>query len=310
MHRARGKTQNKLSVMERRIPQNPKFKNVKSKLNTGTTVDKVRLISHKEYLKRRDETFYRLLPRNLKDMFSEYEDSGSFVPSGPEMVAKMVRSDDGAYTLERVPESNNMHDDLATTGGPRIVTHDEDDDVAHNYPYLILDVRSAEEFNQNRIHRAKSFPSAHVNRDRLHPDLYHYKNKDSTLIILYENEERLAIQTAKALSEKGFDNLYVLQGGMLDFCEQEPHFVEGQRPVSKRPRNAARSSQRDGCRDAYKVPSALSSRASVTHSKTRTSRRKSSEVDSNVDSILSHLSVADSVITQSHRRKHQTQILR
>ena len=107
------------------------------------------LLAHKEYLKRRDETFYRLLPQNLKEMFSEYEDSGSYVPSGPEMVAKMVRTENGEYELERVPESNNNQT------GPRIVSYDEDDDVEEDYPYLILDVRSPEEFRLNRIHRGK-----------------------------------------------------------------------------------------------------------------------------------------------------------
>ena len=44
-----------LAVMERTVPKSAKYANVQSKLNTGLTVDKVRVISAQEYARRRDE---------------------------------------------------------------------------------------------------------------------------------------------------------------------------------------------------------------------------------------------------------------
>lgn len=292
MHKARPKK--KLGVMEKRIPTNPKFKNVQSKLDTGKTVDKVRLISHKEHLKRRDEAFYRITPLNLSELFEEYEDTGAY--RGPEMVAKMVKSATGNYAIEREPESNNQ--------GPRIVTYEEDENVQEEFPYLILDVRSREEFKINRIHRAQSFPAAHVNRENLHPDLYKFKNKDNTLIVFYENEERLASQTATALSEKGYNNIFVLAGGLLEFSARKPAYVEGQLPTQ--PKAAAKPSRR-GSRDAYKVPSALSSTGGFSRRGSASGRNKSSISD--VDSVMSNLTVAESVISRASARKNRTQVL-
>lgn len=89
-------------------------------------------------------------------MGNSYEQDG-------EMVAKMVKNEKGEYTLERMPVDDNQ----VNNGGPKIVTYDADEDIQQEFPYLILDVRSAEEFKVNRIHRSEHFPLSNLNRDRI-----------------------------------------------------------------------------------------------------------------------------------------------
>ncbi|KAE9049530.1 hypothetical protein PR003_g25073, partial [Phytophthora rubi] len=158
MHRAKAKAP--LSIMEKRIPQNPRYKNTQSKIDSGSTVNKVRLISHKEFLKRRDETFRRITCRCLADLFGEYEDTGS--ASQPEMVARMVKGSDGEFSMERVP----VDEDNQESCGPRIVSYEAEEKEDYDPPYLVLDTRTKDEFAANRIHRAKNYPS--TSREREH----------------------------------------------------------------------------------------------------------------------------------------------
>lgn len=100
-------------------------------------------------MQRRDEPFYRITAKNVTELFEEYEDNGSYVASGPELVAKMVKDENGEYSMQRQPENNQN----GLAGGPRIVSYEENEDIQEDYPYLILDNRSVQEFNINRIHR-------------------------------------------------------------------------------------------------------------------------------------------------------------
>ena len=42
-------------------------------LDTGLTVDKVKLVSSSEYARRRDEIFYRITRKQLSELYEEYE---------------------------------------------------------------------------------------------------------------------------------------------------------------------------------------------------------------------------------------------
>jgi hypothetical protein len=52
-------------------------------------------------------------------------------------------------------------------------------------PYLVLDIRTEEEFDDCHIVEARSYPSPLFHHDRISPELHSYKNKEDRLIILY-----------------------------------------------------------------------------------------------------------------------------
>ncbi|ETK97087.1 hypothetical protein F441_00352 [Phytophthora nicotianae CJ01A1] len=287
MHRAKPKAP--LSIMEKRIPQNPKYKNTQSKIDSGTTVNKIRLISHKEFLKRRDETFRRITCRCLAELFNEYEDTGG--ASQPEMVARMVKGANGEFTMERVPVSEGNQENC----GPRIVSYEADEMEDYDAPYLILDTRSKEEFAVNRIHRAKNYPTTFLNRDVLLPEMHQFKNQDSKLIILYDLDDKTVAQTAHTLVQRGFDNIYVLTGGLVDYADEYPEHIEGT-PLPPKPVDPAKKSAR---REVYKGSSAASNRSV----RSVATRRKGTPSD--VSSVMSNLSVAESVISKATARKER-----
>ncbi|CAK4651602.1 unnamed protein product [Aphanomyces euteiches] len=262
-----------MTIMEKRLPQNPKYKDTQSKLNTGNTVNNVRLISSKEFLKRRDETFRRVTPRCVADLFREYEDTGKGDANAPEMVARMVKDGDGNYVMQREASENNQDHT-----GPRIVSYDAEEGENYDVPYLILDTRPREDFVENRIHRVVS----------------HGKNQESKLIILYCMDEKLSSQSATLLGQKGFDNIYVLSGGLMEYAALYPDHVEGTPP----PKPSSRDNKKPA-RDLYKSGTALTSTAKSV--KSVATRKKDSESD--ISSVASHQSVAESVISKATERK-------
>ncbi|KAF1323942.1 hypothetical protein FI667_g10209, partial [Globisporangium splendens] len=231
--------------MEKRIPQNPKYKSLQSKIDTGAAANKVRLISTKEFLKRCDETFHRVTCACLAELFNEYEDGGDSAGGQPEMIARMVRKDDGKFVMEHVPAEDNQ----SSAGGPRIVSYDAEEQEEYDPPYLILNTRTKEEFAANRIHRAKSFPASHLCRDMLLPEMHRF----SKLIILYDLDEKTVPQTAHTLVQRGFDNIYVLTGGLIDYADAYPDHIEGI-PLPKKPVDPSKKPTRD----VYKGSSGLS----------------------------------------------------
>ncbi|KAL4101583.1 hypothetical protein PRIC1_005335 [Phytophthora ramorum] len=289
MHRAKPKAP--LGIMEKKIPQNPRYKNTQSKIDSGSTVNKVRLISHKEFLKRRDETFRRITCRCLAELFSEYEDTGS--ASQPEMVARMVKGANGEFSMERVP----VGDDNQESCGPRIVSYDAEEKEDYDPPYLLLDTRTKEEFAANRIHRAKNYPATFLNRDVLLPEMHQFKNQETKLVVIYDLDDKVVAQTAHTLVQRGFDNIYVLTGGIIDYADEFPDHIEGT-PFPPKPVDPAKKSTK---RDVFKGPSALSSTASSRSVRSVATRRKGTPSD--VSSVMSNLTVAESVISKATARK-------
>lgn len=106
----------------------------------------------------------------LNELFQEYEDTGTESSGQPEMVARMVKQDNGKFVMERVPSEDNQ----VGSSGPRVVSYDADEREDYDPPYLILDTRTKEEFTVNRIHRSKNFPAAHLNRDVLLPEMHQF----------------------------------------------------------------------------------------------------------------------------------------
>ncbi|TMW55614.1 hypothetical protein Poli38472_010496 [Pythium oligandrum] len=291
MHRAKPKTP--LNIMEKKIPVNPKYAKTQSKIDSGTTVQKVRLISHKEFLKRLDETFRRVSPKCLEELFGEYEDGGGSVSDQPEMVAKMVKKSDGKFIMERVPAEDNQSHGGAS--GPRIVSYEAEEQEEYDPPYLILDTRTKEEFAVNRIHRAKNFPAAYLNRDVLLPEMHRFKNQESKLIILYDQDEKTVTATAHTLVQRGFDNVYVLTGGIVDFSDEYPDRIEGL-SLPKKPKDPSKKATKE----MYKNAPALSTTGPKSI-KSVSTRKKDNASDAS--SVVSTLSVAETVISRAAVRK-------
>ena len=93
--------------------------------------------------------------------------------------------------------------------------------------FLLLDLRDPDDYDFWRIKESINFPAAKIAQDKMIPELYRFKNKANKLIIVYMNDERKGCQAANLLSEKGYDNVFLLSGGIEQFNEEFNHMVEG-----------------------------------------------------------------------------------
>ncbi|KAJ1405921.1 Rhodanese-like domain-containing protein [Ochromonadaceae sp. CCMP2298] len=190
-----------LAPMERRVPKSEKYAHVRGTIDTGMTVDKVKFVTAREYSKRRDEIFFRITKQQLYQLLAEYE--------GEE--------------FECIQETSNNR--------LKIVSYTEFSEPVYEKPYLLLDVREIDSFNQFHILQARSFPYQMLRRDLMHPEIYRFRNKPDTLVVLCCEDEKMSRESAKVLVDRGVDNVYLLTGGINEFAYEYPSFIEGMAPI-------------------------------------------------------------------------------
>uniref|UniRef100_A0A915EW11 Rhodanese domain-containing protein n=1 Tax=Echinococcus canadensis TaxID=519352 RepID=A0A915EW11_9CEST len=83
-------------------------------------------------------------------------------------------------------------------------------------PYLLLDVRDRDEFDQCHIIKAISYPHTMLSRciNFEIRQMLAFRNKPGHIIICYDEDERLAPRVATMLTERGYENIFVLSGGL------------------------------------------------------------------------------------------------
>ncbi|XP_034734797.1 centrosomal protein of 41 kDa isoform X2 [Etheostoma cragini] len=91
-------------------------------------------------------------------------------------------------------------------------------------PYLLLDVRDRDLYDRCHIISSHSFPIAMLSRT-MNPytkDVLGYKNTAGKIIIVYDEDERIASQAATVMCERGFENLFLLSGGLKVIAQKFP----------------------------------------------------------------------------------------
>ena len=115
--------------LDRRVPTNPKFAHIGSRLDTGKTINKVKYMSANAYLKRQDEVFFRISANQLGELMGEYDDEGNGgnSPQQQQQQQQLQRRAGGG--------SPNVR------GGPTIVQYSEEEQPAYDKPFLLVDIR-------------------------------------------------------------------------------------------------------------------------------------------------------------------------
>lgn len=79
---------------------------------------------------------------------------------------------------------------------------------------MLLDLRDSDEYSLYRIKESLNFPAPNIARDRIIPELFRFKNQPDKLIIVYMQDERKGTQAAQLFFEKGYENVYLVSGGI------------------------------------------------------------------------------------------------
>ncbi|XP_054487175.2 centrosomal protein of 41 kDa isoform X2 [Agelaius tricolor] len=257
--------------LTRRIPPNPKYQHIKTRLDTGNSLSKY--MEKLEEIKRnyrykKDELFKRLKVTTFAQLVLQV---ASLSNEGLEVTNEELHKlqgagaagDDGAGTNGKgSPEgtaspvlflnSSGAGESLRSTlqsvisgVGELDVEKDspkkeDKDSQARERPYpdcpfLLLDVRDRDAYEQCHIVGAYSYPIATLSRT-MNPytnNILEYKNAHGKIIIVYDNDERLASQAATTMCERGFENLFMLSGGLKVLAQKIPEgLITGTLPVS------------------------------------------------------------------------------
>lgn len=83
-------------------------------------------------------------------------------------------------------------------------------------PYLLLDIRDRDEYQKCHMITALHYPIAMLSRsvNNETPELLAYKNQPGKIVVIYDDDEKIAPKAAQTLVERGYDNLFLLSGGL------------------------------------------------------------------------------------------------
>ncbi|KAM4618172.1 centrosomal protein of 41 kDa [Polymixia lowei] len=162
-------------------------------------------------------------PVHLLDISSEAGDSSC----SPRSTLQSVISGVGELDLDR---NGQKMVNLTRLSSPRLADRPYPD-----CPYLLLDVRDRDQYDQCHIISAYSYPIAMLSRT-MNPytkEVLEYKNAAGKIIIAYDEDERVASQAATTMCERGFENLFMLSGGLKVIAQKFPEgMTTGSIPAS------------------------------------------------------------------------------
>uniref|UniRef100_A0ABM5GLL4 Centrosomal protein of 41 kDa isoform X1 n=1 Tax=Pogona vitticeps TaxID=103695 RepID=A0ABM5GLL4_9SAUR len=261
--------------LTKRIPQNPKYQHIKTRLDTGSSMtkytEKLEEIK-RNYRYKKDELFKRLKVTTFAQLViqvASLSEANSEVPSEEtqkldegdaapaENSADVVAETNGKVSPGEKPASpilfiNNtgageayrstLQSVISGVGEldlgkdtPKKTETSVKEGPYPDCPYLLLDVREREAYEQGHIVGAYSYPIATLSRT-MNPytnNILEYKNAHGKIIIVYDDDERVASQAATTMCERGFENLFMLSGGLRVVVQKIPEgLMTGSFPAS------------------------------------------------------------------------------
>jgi len=220
-----------VSTMDKKIHENPRYKHVGKTLDTGsskTKLDKKIEDSKNNFKYQHGEIFKRMKCSTFIQLVIQVE---TFVE---QRTLSPIQDDD--ETLPPTPRPVDEVPDTARSCDSRfsnVIRGVGELDVNKpapimeekpEKPYLLLDVRDSDAFDKCRITGAVNFPSAMLSRAQNYftKQVLDYINKEGRIIIIYDEDERLAQVCTTTMIERGVDNIFMLSGGLKVLHQRFP----------------------------------------------------------------------------------------
>ncbi|XP_058502292.1 centrosomal protein of 41 kDa [Solea solea] len=240
-----------VKYMEKRIPKNPRYQYVKTKLDTGCSLTNYLDDIRRNYKYRKDEIFKRLGVSTFAQMIlqvasvSELNEIEDDIDSHrPEDCLSLASDVDSACHSDRSSAEHTgemCHSARSTLlsvisgmgelsreekiSEPKLPDSPKQTDGPYpDCPYLLLDVRDRDHYDRCHIISAHSFPVTMLSRtmDSYTKEVREYRNAAGRIVILYDDDERIASQAATSMCQRGFDNLFILSGGLKVLYKKFP----------------------------------------------------------------------------------------
>ena len=216
------------TIQEKKLKENPKYKQVSKVIDTGTTIKNSQFMSDQLISKRKSELFKRLkgstIIKLLKSAKDKQTESIYNLGNGePNMNNQNVeeQKDDNKSVISQQTNKSNITNVTAVTYATEMLGNLSEID------FIILDLREESEYDRVHVIEAVNFPAVNISRDKFTQQLIMMKNKPGKMIILYHTDERNGIPYANNFFQKGYDNVYFLSGGIEEFEKYYPEYLDG-----------------------------------------------------------------------------------
>eukprot|EP00794_Sanderia_malayensis_P005924 gene5924-6610_t len=258
-------------ILNKKIPENPRYKHIGATVDTGSSVTKyLGKIEdlRKNYRLRKDEIFKRMKASTFAQLVLQVAEvvnlelererlstAGTLIdetgngyshdvpplPLDKEDVDKTPPNSSRSTLQEVISGVGEMQmKESNTNETPRQNADLVEFEVPEtsSLPYLLLDVRDKDAFDQCHIIGAQNYPSAMLSRsvNYFTKDILDYldnkqKNKAGKIIVLYDEDERIAPGCATIFVQRDVENVLMLSGGMKVISKKFPGcFTTGMLP--------------------------------------------------------------------------------
>lgn len=95
---------------------------------------------------------------------------------------------------------------------------------------MLIDIRESNSYEQFKIRDSINFPIVNLRKDKLLEQIFRFKNQNDKYIIVYGLDEKEGIPAISTFTDKGFDNVYLLSGGIEKFAISFTKLIEGTLP--------------------------------------------------------------------------------
>lgn len=231
-----------LDILDKKVPVNPKYKHIKPTVDTGASLSKyMQKIEEirKSYRYKKDELFKRMKWTTFIQLViqvAEYENLKTIStpvsagrPDSTDLEVQKIQAGspcpslavtEGDYGETAICTSRSTLESVIRGIGEVDIdlppTPTQTPPTADTCPYLLLDVRDKDAYNQCHIISALNYPTAMLSRtnNSERKEMLAYKNKPGRIILMYDYDEDMAPRAASTIVERGFDNLFMLSGGL------------------------------------------------------------------------------------------------
>jgi centrosomal protein CEP41 len=214
MSSSRGSSRTFGPAPNRTMPQNQRYRNTQSRLDTGSNMRKVLqgyegTSGPNAHKKKMNEFYVRLRPSTLG-----------------RLLEPLVEAEESVYQLAAAQDDSRS---VVSSVMPEAGTAGSSEGNI-----LILDLRPFEEFEQCHVYGARHYEIAQLSKSTncFPREVYFYKGpvECDKMVVLYDEDGKSAPAVGNAFVERGIENTYVVSGGFLALCATSPHVLVGHPP--------------------------------------------------------------------------------
>ncbi|CAD8093572.1 unnamed protein product [Paramecium sonneborni] len=216
-----GYIKGKGNPLDKKVPKNKKYDYVKQTLNTGPTVRDIEVISNSTIAKKRSEIFKRIKCSTVLKLISEEPAQESIHNIIDQQEQDQLKQFDAQSQYSQKTRFTEVSQVSAITYAT------EQLGLTDQSEFLLIDLRDQDDYQLYHIKEAINFPAPQLRQDKLTQQIFRFKNQEGKLIIIYHFDEKNGIPSATLFAEKGFENVYLLSGGIEKFLQNHPEGVIG-----------------------------------------------------------------------------------